>query len=351
LRIAGSALLAWIAVLAGAAGSPTQARTSDGAAAADMQALVREAELVFRGSVRSVEHRLSEPVEPGTAGTPFTFVTYDIAEVLKGAVDGAQLTLRFIGGPLDGDRFLMLPGNPLFDVGDSDLLLVRGNGSEPCPLVRCSDGRFRLIDEFVVNELGQRMQLGSGGSLSAGPRLKLAELAAHDVSGSIHLTLVESAPQGAGEAPTPEAVRASGGRDPERDPTPARFSDFVARAITRAHTFEELAAARERPVASANPRLPFRVAPFVPVPAEPPAGSPGQRAILAQPAAPAVASSAAPPAIGARSSPDQPAQRDGESGLAAAVTLGGVVMLLAGALSLLGLSGIRRGSPDARKRR
>jgi hypothetical protein len=105
--------------------------------------------MIFEGVVVRVEYRDSDPDGPDSHPVPHTFVTYRVDESIKGRADSDELTLRFIGGPLPNGRILLGSGFPLFQVGDHDLLLVRGNGDSACPLVGCDAGRYRFSGDSV----------------------------------------------------------------------------------------------------------------------------------------------------------------------------------------------------------
>jgi hypothetical protein len=44
------------------------------------------------------------------------------------------ITLRFLGGPKKNGGFTWIPGVPMFDVGDRDMLFVRKNGMRKLPI-------------------------------------------------------------------------------------------------------------------------------------------------------------------------------------------------------------------------
>ena len=69
---------------------------------------------------------------------PYTFVTYKVTKVMQGSA-GRSLTLRFAGGADGRGGFVDVTGVPTFEVGDDDILFVKGNGSDGCPA-----GRMRV---------------------------------------------------------------------------------------------------------------------------------------------------------------------------------------------------------------
>lgn len=113
------------------------------------------AEAVFEGTIESVRFVESQG-DAGEPGVPHTFVTYRVERVFKGRVRGETVTLRFFGG-LDstGDELTMASNAPTLDRGDHDVVLVAGNGAAECPLIGCSQGRFRVIGGAVYDEGGR----------------------------------------------------------------------------------------------------------------------------------------------------------------------------------------------------
>jgi hypothetical protein len=216
---------------------------------------VRSAELIFRGTVVSIDTRLSETDAVTPNPVPHTFVTYRIDQVLKGASEDPTITLRFIGGPVNGDRFMFIMGMPLFDRGDTDVLLVKDNLRGSCPLVGCSRGRFREIDGMIVNEEGQRIQRAPSGELFPGPAMELEDIETTTMSKSIKLRRIgvtdpDAPPQYFEPYQAPPL-------DPALDFKPEQFLSFMRTAIDANHTPEDLEAARKNPVPSGDASLPF----------------------------------------------------------------------------------------------
>jgi hypothetical protein len=151
-------------------------------AVVELDEAVRESELVFEGEVVRIEFANStnngqggpDPDADGTedrAQLPHTFVTYRIAEKFKGNYEAETVTLRFLGGvdptphPEDGYEIVEVSQYPEFDLGDQDILFMRGNTELGCPLQECSSGRFRVLtspaesEPMVFTELGQEVRL------------------------------------------------------------------------------------------------------------------------------------------------------------------------------------------------
>jgi len=113
--------------------------------------LVEHSNLVLVGSVARVEYRRAEMAD-GSA-LPVTFVTYEVAEVLRGE-SAKSITLRFVGGSDGRGGFVEANGVPQFQPGERDILFVEGNGEKECPLVLCEWGRYRLNERGVYNTHG-----------------------------------------------------------------------------------------------------------------------------------------------------------------------------------------------------
>jgi hypothetical protein len=183
---------AWLLVICAGLLLPVRVFASPEHTELDLDAMIEQADLVFRGKVVEVAYRDAEPHQDGARGAPHTFVTYAVSKVMKGVAPGPQVTLRFHGGPLDADRFVMAADNPLFDGGDEDVLLVRDNGASVCPLVNCADGRFRLIQDKVYDELGRTLEWTPSHALTRGPTVALPEVTDHRMSATIQLHVEDS---------------------------------------------------------------------------------------------------------------------------------------------------------------
>ena len=134
------------------------------------QQLVKDAQLIFNGVVTKVAYRNTDVASSGDLPVPHTFVTFAIDQSMKGAsASGNTITLRFEGGPDGKGNTMLVPGIPLFDVGDQATLFVKGNGKFPCPLVGCEQGRFHVVGDAVYNNEGQEVWLSKKGELVYGP--------------------------------------------------------------------------------------------------------------------------------------------------------------------------------------
>ena len=210
----------------------------------DLDGLSKESELVFSGEVINVEYKKSLPTD-SSGGIPHTFVTYRVDNILKGSTAENTVTLRFVGGPSDETKFLMLPHLPLFDKGESDLLFVAGNTEYGCPLAGCSTGRLRLVDGLTYNERGQMLMQTEDGIIEAGKGYNLEEVMSHEMSGTIKFRRTES--EYAHEDAVSEDVLNPVDGIPLDSVT---LVMEVQDSITRAHTEEELAAVK--PFVNAN---------------------------------------------------------------------------------------------------
>lgn len=128
------------------------------------------ADLVLHGKVTAVDYRNSSSTT-GSGSMPHTFVTYTVSEILAGNYTAPTITLRFMGG-LDKTNGMFTSGSdmPAFDMGDEDILFVSGNGASFCPLVDCSDGRFRVISGGLQDEEGHELHSSDGDKLIKGNR-------------------------------------------------------------------------------------------------------------------------------------------------------------------------------------
>jgi hypothetical protein len=169
-----------------------------------------KAQLVFEGEVVDVRYRLSTPTAVNRAAIPHTFVTYRIDHVYKGSVADntrsetpATVTLRFIGGEGVNDEYMTVSGQPLFDVGDHDLLMAVGNGENICPLTNCQHGRYRIIDNYVYNEDGQEIVSTADAPVVYGKFHELRDVTTHQM-GAAQLQLVSVHENGESGLPAPQ---------------------------------------------------------------------------------------------------------------------------------------------------
>lgn len=182
-----------------------------------------EADFVFEGEVMSIEYASS--TNNGTGGpdpddaddqgvVAHTFVTYRIMEDFSGNATGDTVTMRFLGGvdAATGPDYdiLELAQAPRFDVGDQDIVLMRGNTELACPVVGCADGRFRVLQSpqddqpYIFSELAQEVRLVEDSSSEAHLFMvgehEIADIFEHDISlpdgSSIQLVFQSTAESG-----------------------------------------------------------------------------------------------------------------------------------------------------------
>jgi hypothetical protein len=132
-----------------------------------LDTLVRDADIVFEGTVLAVEFR-NALAQSGKRGVPHTFVTWQIHRIFKGRTPGPTMAARFLGGMPNADELLALSRSPRPDVGDRDIVFLRENGESICPLVHCEDGRLRILDAAVYDERGRAFSLRPGGIVQLG---------------------------------------------------------------------------------------------------------------------------------------------------------------------------------------
>lgn len=151
----------------------------------DTDQLIEKAGLIVQGVVTAVEYRNSDVDSPEHISLPHTFVTFDIERSFKGSTPSdSSITLRFQGGPDGKGRVMMIPGVPLFDVGDRDILFIRGNGTQMTPLVGWEQGRFRIVNDMLYSDAGEELWLTPGGKFTRGKQHALEEVATHNMGGA-----------------------------------------------------------------------------------------------------------------------------------------------------------------------
>ena len=137
------------------------------AGAVELEQMVQEADLIITGVVTNIEYKLSE-VNDAKEQLPFTFLTINVRDVLKGKADNQSIVLRFLGGHAGDGRYLSVEGQPTFATDNQLILFIKGNTIMDCPVVGCGEGRFRIADGRVFNEHGQILVRGEKG-IGLGP--------------------------------------------------------------------------------------------------------------------------------------------------------------------------------------
>lgn len=256
--------------------------------------LVRRADLIFHGRVESVDYDLSDRKSDAEVRLPHTFVTYEMADVLKGRSTRERITLRFMGGPTEQPgQHLFVETVPFFNVGQEDFLFVTA-GQGFCPLVGCGAGHFRVIDERVYTSEGREVLLTPEGELAFGGASALEEATTQALAPSspdlqkrlraVREKLVEELPdeirelgrealrappdrpvlrrEGIGAAPDSAAEEGEAVREPV---SATKFAGLIAEVVKRQ---QAAGVGKPRPVASAEIDEPFFVR--MPQPAEAP---------------------------------------------------------------------------------
>lgn len=146
-----------------------------------LKAPVENADFIFQGVVTKIEYRVSD----NQPQLPHSFVTFKVEKLLKGKSNQQSITLRFVGGPDGEGNFLTVSGVPLFDIGDRDVLFVKGNGKSGCPLVECSAGRLRIINQQVFTADGRAILQKSQAELAYGQPLALEEVTTNKIGNTV----------------------------------------------------------------------------------------------------------------------------------------------------------------------
>ena len=148
----------------------------------DFDALLDRAQDIYKAQVVSIS---SDWSGEGANRHVATFVRLRVLESYRGAVQGEQ-TLEFFGGTI-GERKQRIVGMPEFQAGDVEILFVRGNHTDICPLVGVQQGRFRVVKN------------ASDG---------LEQVFLHDGVALTDVSLVGKAPAARGQAPVTDATGA-----------------------------------------------------------------------------------------------------------------------------------------------
>ena len=106
----------------------------------DFNVLLTQAEQIYKARIISVSTDWSGD---GANRHPATFVRLRVLKSYLGGLAGEQ-TLEFSGGTV-GSKTLRIPGMPEFQPGDIEILFVRGNHTEFCPLAGIYHGRLRVM--------------------------------------------------------------------------------------------------------------------------------------------------------------------------------------------------------------
>ncbi|MBV6466705.1 MAG: hypothetical protein DCC43_15570 [Candidatus Brocadia sp.] len=142
-----------------------------------LKKMIKSADFIFVGVVEKIEYVMSTPANIGQGRVPYTFVTYNVEEVLKGDASRRTATLQFIGGmDRETSRYMTTSVTPQFDLGDRDILFVQGNTHRICPLVGNKEGRLRIVKGKVFTESGRSIELGGNNDFLIGSLNRLDEV-------------------------------------------------------------------------------------------------------------------------------------------------------------------------------
>lgn len=221
--------------------------------------LVKNSDLIFRGVVTGVQYRVSDVIVPNQdIPVPHTFVTFRIDRVFKGrSATQGNITIRLQGG-LDAvaDEILQISGVPLFDVGETVVLFVRGNTRRLCPVQGWNRGRFRIVGGYVYTEFGQEVWITANNEFVMGPSHPLPEVVNRSVNGS-PFVLDMSPVQSWAWTPPAGARRASADA----------LAAMISKLVSELHTAAELANLPPMPSAFLNEPLVIKEAQAAPPPA------------------------------------------------------------------------------------
>lgn len=121
--------------------------------------LVAKSEYIVRAVVKSVNAQMHAD---GAHRHIITKVELNVLEVI-GGTPPQPLILEMLGGKVGAEE-MTVDGTPKFQVGDEDILFVRGNGRQFCPLVALLHGRYPIKSDAST---GRQFMTRGDGSLLA----------------------------------------------------------------------------------------------------------------------------------------------------------------------------------------
>ena len=107
--------------------------------------LVAKSDYIVRAVVKSVKAQM---YADGPHRHIVTQVELDVSEVISGTPP-QPLVLEMLGGKV-GTEEMTVDGTPKFQVDDEDILFIRGNGVQFCPLVALLHGRYPIKSEAAT---------------------------------------------------------------------------------------------------------------------------------------------------------------------------------------------------------
>ena len=226
-----------------------------GADPANLDEMTQGSDFVFECNVDRIDYRFATVSIPDgpTQTMPYTFVTCQVGNVYKGNTRNSTVTLRFAGGPGENvGEYVLYSGQPLFDVGDHDILFVSGNEQSPCPLVDCATGRLREMDGMVVDDSGRPVTIDGNGDIQPGQPLDLEGVNTHNMNDTVSLTRMETDRLG-----NPVTLADPESIDRNLILTPESFDRLLRQRVSELYTEEELEAMPE--FTGADPDRPIEV--------------------------------------------------------------------------------------------
>lgn len=109
-----------------------------------LQNLVQRADLIFKGELIEKSEGLSNE------GIPYTFVTYQVDQVIAGKYPDQTITLKFVGGTFANGNRLSATNTPEVSVGEQSILMVQKSNDTGCDFVDCEHGRFILQGGKII---------------------------------------------------------------------------------------------------------------------------------------------------------------------------------------------------------
>ncbi len=74
---------------------------------------------------------------------PITFVTFKVLDVVKGSLNGNEITLRFVGGELPNGDYMRISGSGIPAIGEHGVYFIEsGNKKMLNPLLGWQQGRY-----------------------------------------------------------------------------------------------------------------------------------------------------------------------------------------------------------------
>lgn len=123
--------------------------------------LVQKSEQIARVEITAVNSQLD--AAPTQGQVIHTYVQCRVIRMIKGDPQ-ATLTLRFLGGEVDGLR-MQIPDMPEFKVGEVCIVFLAENGRAFCPLVGVMHGRYRVVKDQKTG--AEHVARNSGEALNA----------------------------------------------------------------------------------------------------------------------------------------------------------------------------------------